>query len=312
MLKLSVWVVVAITLIMTNATAAPRDGKGKPGGGGGNEPIAIFMAFDTDRIEVPAGESVLLSWASSGAKSCIASGAWEGKQSLSGTYRTLALTQPGSFSLTCKYKKTSESRSVAIVIAQAEPEPVPEPLPVSEPAPEPVLDPTPESEPAPDPASPPSVAFNTDKTEINPDEQVTLSWTSENADACVASGSWSGNKSLNGSEIISPSQFSTLILTCSAGAASVTQMVSIAVHNLQLSWQPPTENVDGSQLIDLSGFKIYSVAGANYFLEADIASASSTFTTLAKPTGEYDLVMTAYDGNGNESSYSNVVRKISP
>ena len=100
--------------------------------------------------------------------------------------------------------------------------------------------------------------------------------------------------------------------TCSTGTASVTQIVSVAVRNVQISWQPPTENVDGSQVTDLNSFRIYTFSGTDYVLEAVVDSPIATSTLLAKPPGTYDLVMTAIDANGSESSYSNVVRKTSP
>src|SRR5215469_2161441 len=51
---------------------------------------------------VPAGQSALLTWSSSGADSCVATDAWTGRQGTVGT-ASMAPTQPGSyvFGLTC-------------------------------------------------------------------------------------------------------------------------------------------------------------------------------------------------------------------
>ena len=70
--------------------------------------------------------------------------------------------------------------------------------------------------------------------------------------------------------------------------------------------------MDGTPLTDLAGYKVYLVDSGQYQLAEDIGSPTQTSTLLAMPSGEYEISMTAYDMQGNESSYSNVVRKVSP
>jgi hypothetical protein len=329
MLKVATWSIFIVLLAVANANAARPDGsKGKPNSDDGGNTTAIFMSFDSDQLAVAAGGTVLLSWASSGAKSCVASGSWGGKQALSGTFRTPPLPYSGTFTLTCKEKKMSQARTLDITISDSvpiseaepvpepepllEPEPEPEPEPLPEPEPESAPIPEPEPEPAPEPTPAPSLSFSVDRTEINLNEIATLTWFSQNADTCIASGDWSGTQPESGQTVLTPEKFSTYALTCSAGTESLTQIVSIAVRNIQLNWQPPTENVDGSPVSELDGFRIYTISGADYELEAVIESPITTSVLLAKSPGTYDLVMTAYDAIGNESSYSNVVQKISP
>ena len=89
-------------------------------------------------------------------------------------------------------------------------------------------------------------------------------------------------------------------------------MVSVAVPNIDFSWQAPTENIDGSTVNALQGFGIYSVENGIYILERVIDDPGATRFSLAKAPGTYDFVMTAYDTAGDESAYSNSVRKIAP
>ena len=128
----------------------------------------------------------------------------------------------------------------------------------------------------------------------------------------MASGAWTGEKATNGSQQLSVDRYSTFSLSCSSESNTLTDMVSVGVRNLSISWQAPTENVDGSTLVDLAGFRLYSVSDSDYALEADIPSATANSITLAKPPGTYDFVMTAYDSEGDESAYSNAVTKLSP
>lgn len=78
-----------------------------------------------------------------------------------------------------------------------------------------------------------------------------------------------------------------------------------------LSWAPPTQRVDGTPLTNLAGFRIYySTASGKYPNSVSVTSpqmASYTMNNLA--AGTYYFVMTAFDSDGNESSYSNPVSK---
>ena len=80
-----------------------------------------------------------------------------------------------------------------------------------------------------------------------------------------------------------------------------------------LTWDIPTENVDGSPLVDLAGFNIYwGQVSRSYSDTVDIADpASDEYTWIFEvdvPTTIY-FAMTAYDDDGNESAFSNEVFK---
>lgn len=158
----------------------------------------------------------------------------------------------------------------------------------------------------------PTVSLSVDQPQIDLGDGIQLSWSSQHAASCEASGDWDGSKALQGNHYASPTQYATYTLSCQGGGQNVTRMVSVLVRNLNLSWQAPEENVDGTPLTDLAGYRVYVVNGGQYELAEDITSPSTTSTHLAMPSGEYELAMTAYDLEGNESSYSNSVTKISP
>ena len=79
-----------------------------------------------------------------------------------------------------------------------------------------------------------------------------------------------------------------------------------------LTWMPPTEYTDGSALSNLAGYKIYygtsSGSYSNVITVNNVGTASYVIENI--PAGRtYYFVVTAFDANGTESAYSNVVSK---
>lgn len=89
-----------------------------------------------------------------------------------------------------------------------------------------------------------------------------------------------------------------------------------------LTWQAPTENVDGSPLTDLAGYNVYYGSESRTY-EDPIPIESATATDATLFSGEVSIVspgpqggdvevyfaMTALDEEGNESAFSNEVLK---
>ncbi len=139
-----------------------------------------------------------------------------------------------------------------------------------------------------------------------------LTWSAADADTCSASGGWSGSRNTSGSETVGPLfQRTTYSLSCSGAGGNAVAMISVAVNGeVALQWQAPTQNVDGSALTDLAGYKIYyGLASRDYTEVLDVSSAGATSYALTLPSGAYYFAMTALDADGNESAYSNEVVK---
>ena len=101
----------------------------------------------------------------------------------------------------------------------------------------------------------------------------------------------------------------TFTLSCSGPGGNTVQMLSVPVVGpVTLSWVAPEENVDGSTLSDLAGYRIYQGEESRAYTEqVSVGDPSATTHTMSLPTGEYYFAMTAVDGEGNESAYSNEV-----
>jgi len=76
-----------------------------------------------------------------------------------------------------------------------------------------------------------------------------------------------------------------------------------------LQWDAPTENVDGSALSDLKGYKVHYGQESNSY-EDTIEIANPGLTTYVVdnlPSGTYYFAVTAYNSNGHESTLSGEV-----
>lgn len=76
--------------------------------------------------------------------------------------------------------------------------------------------------------------------------------------------------------------------------------------NVTLSWEAPTENADGSALVDLKGYKVhYGSASKTYSDTIQVANAGlTTYVVQNLAAGKYYFAVTAYNSAGQESSLS--------
>ena len=100
----------------------------------------------------------------------------------------------------------------------------------------------------------------------------------------------------------------------SNGAAGVDAPVSNGAdptNVAELSWTPPTENTDGTPLLDLSGYKIHIRRGEGSYTELiDLSNPELTmYVTNNLAPGTYFFAITAYDSAPVESDFSNVVSR---
>lgn len=87
----------------------------------------------------------------------------------------------------------------------------------------------------------------------------------------------------------------------------------VVLADADLSWQAPTTNTDGSNLIDLAGYNVYRRASAEsgaYELIGEVGPATTSFTDNATRHGINCYVVTARNGEGIESAQSNQACKI--
>jgi hypothetical protein len=106
--------------------------------------------------------------------------------------------------------------------------------------------------------------------------------------------------------------YESIVVTVSDGSAQArlpefsVAVVQTGQASLTLTWQPPTENTDGTPLVNLSGYKIhYGNASGNYTTTISVASPGITrYVVEGLGSGTYFFAVTAYTAGGTESDYS--------
>jgi hypothetical protein len=246
---------------------------------------APTLSFTLSSSRIDSGQSVTLSWDATNASSCQAADGWSGSRSVSGTTSSGSLTSTTSYSLTCSGPGGSVTLDRTVMVNPAPPPPAPK------------------------------VTLSAADTVIDEGATTSLNWSSSDATECTASGGWSGSRSTSGSAVVGPlSARTTFSISCSGAGGSALAMVAISVNGtMSLSWIAPSENVDGSPLTDLSGYRVYyGEVSRNYPDMTEVSDPNTTNTSIALPSGDYYVVMTALDEEGNESAYSNEVLKVVP
>ena len=159
--------------------------------------------------------SSTLTWSSTNATSCIASGAWSGTKATSGSQALTALTATNNYTLTCSGTGGNSNQKATITVAPAAPIP--------------------------------TVSLSASSTSVAYNGSSTLNWTTTNATSCTASGAWSGSKltTAGASQTLNNlTTTGTYSLACSnAGGTSAPQSVVITVAAPPL----PAVNFSASQ-----------------------------------------------------------------
>ncbi len=241
------------------------------------------LDFSADRTSLIAGQdSVTLSWSSTNATNCTPSGSiasWTGLRTPTGS-QTIGPFGADEyvFTLTCNGPGGSVSQSVSIVA-------------IVPPAPTVTLA-----------AIPPSVAQGANTT---------INWSSSEATTCSASGGWSGEKTLNGSEEVGPVQATTdFFLECVGAGGSVQQVVTVTLlpmPTVAISAVPETIAIGESTTVTWTSSDATSCVAEGAWSGARSTSGSEQLSPPA--TATFTLRCT---GDGGETTDSVVVTVTEP
>ena len=112
--------------------------------------------------------------------------------------------------------------------------------------------------------------------------------------------------------------YSNIRITVSDGTLSANlaafsiQVVATATGSATLSWNPPTQNTDGSPLTNLAGYKIYWGTSAGSYPNSVTVSnpGIATYVVDQLTPAQWYFVVTAISTSGSESAYSNIGSKV--
>jgi hypothetical protein len=97
----------------------------------------------------------------------------------------------------------------------------------------------------------------------------------------------------------------------SLGPFSIT-VNAVSTGSVTLDWTPPTQNDDGSELIDLDGYRIYwGTTPGNYPNSVTLENEGlTTYVVENLAPGTYEFVATSFNKARVESAYSNPASKV--
>jgi hypothetical protein len=195
-----------------------------------------------------SGQSSILTWSSTNATSCTASGGWSGIGAASGN-QTVFPTTTATYTITCTGPGgTTSPQSVTVTV-------IPPPAP--------------------------TVSISVNPTVITLGQSTTLSWSSTNATSCTASGAWSGNGAVSGTLNFTPTVTSTYTLVCSGSGGSTNPTSATITVNAP----PPldfTLTNGGAKSVN-QGFTVSNLITST--LAAGATASGVSFTASGLPTG---------------------------
>ena len=155
----------------------------------------VIVSIGANPTALTAGESTTLTWSSSNASACEASGAWGGTVALAGT-QLVTPAAAGSYTYTLNCNGVSSSEVVVVAAALT-------PLP--------------------------TVSVSLTPETVSEGQPATLTWSTTNASACTASGAWAGNRSTSGAVSVAQAVAGTYTynLACTGPGGSASGSVTL-------------------------------------------------------------------------------------
>jgi len=229
---------------------------------------APTVTLTANPISVASGGTSTLTWSSTNATSCTATGGWSGTKGPSGTLGTATLAATTSYSLTCSgIGGTSNVVTATVSVVPA-----------------------------------PTVTLVANPTSVASGGVSTLSWSSSNATSCTATGGWSGTKATSGTQstgaITMPSSYS---LTCTGtGGTSVASTVLVnIIPTATLAAAPSVIASGGTSTLTWSSTNATSCTASGAGWSGSKATSGSQVTAALTATTSYSL---SCSGAGGTSS----------
>jgi hypothetical protein len=181
---------------------------------GGTPPPAPTASLVAMPATIDAGQSSTLTWSSTDATSCTASGAWSGAKASSGS-QVVSPAATASYTITCNGAGGSANDSTTVTV-------IPAPVPA------------------------PNASISTSPATIDAGQSSTLTWSSTDATSCTASGAWSGAKATSGSQVVSPAATASYTITCNGAGGSANNSATVTVNPAPPATTAPTVTLNAS------------------------------------------------------------------
>ncbi len=182
-------------------------------------PTPPTVSITGNATTVVAGGSITLTWSSTNATSCTATGGWNGSKATSGSETVSGVVTSSGFAISCTGSGGTATGSVSVSVTAAPPLP--------------------------------TVSINATAQTVALADSDTLIWSSVNATACSASDGWAGAQPLSGTVSVGPiTKQSTFTLTCDGPGGSVSTSVTVAVSSTVPAAGPVATLAAGVTVLD--------------------------------------------------------------
>jgi 6-phosphogluconolactonase (cycloisomerase 2 family) len=252
------------------------------GGGAASTPQpTVTLSLSSNAITL--GSSATLTWSSTNATSCTASGAWSGTQNTSGTQsETPAAAGTDTYTLSCTGSGGSGSASATLTVNA--------------------------------PAAP-TVSISVSPTPIVVGSSATLTWSSTNATSCTASGAWTGAEATSGTATETPTVAGsdTYTLSCAGAGGTGSNSATLTVNTppaptVSISVEPTSITLGASSTLTWSASNATSCTASGSWSGAESISGSESVTPSATGPDTYTLDCNGASGSTTET----VVLTVNP
>ena len=228
-----------------------------------SQPTATISAAPAT---IDGGGSATLTWNSTGAASCTASGGWSGTRAVSGTQSTGALTSSTSYSLTCTGSGGASTVATTTVTV----------------------------------AGGAGATLTATPTSVASGATSTLTWSSTDATYCTASGGWSGTKATSGSQSTGSLAVPTVYsISCvGPGGGSATASVTVNVVPLATITANPSVVTGGASTLTWSSINATSCTASGGW-SGNVATSGSQATGTLTATTPFTLTCAGPGGTSN-------------
>ncbi len=242
----------------------------------GAQPPTPTVTLNANPTTVASGGSTQLTWSSTNATSCTASGGWSGARETSGDATIDNLTANTTFTLQCTGGGGNAQGSVTVAIMGAPP--------------------------------PPTLTFSANPTSVDAGDASTLTWSATNATSCVASGGWSGARQTSGNQSTGALNTTTLfVLACTGTGGTAQQSVTVTVipatpgPTVSLSANPSTISAGNQSVLTWTSSNATACTASGAWSGARPTNGSETVGPLSQ-TSIFTLTCTGAGGSTSQSA----------
>lgn len=261
-----------------------------------NIPVTVSGAAPTVTIAVSpnsitTAQTATLSWTTTNATSCTASGAWSGSRATSGSLTVSSGTAGNyTYTLSCTGTEGTTVRSAILAVSSVAVTPVP------------------------------AITIAASPSTVTQGSSTTLSWTTTNATSCTGTGAWSGSKATSGSQSVTPASTGSINygLSCTGPGGSGSNSTTVTVNapvtpapTVSIGLSPGSITVGQNATLSWSSSNATSCTATGPASWAGSRPTSGSLLVTSSVAGSYTYTLSCSGAGGTTSQSTTLVAAAS-